>query len=160
MTYAIVLFVDLTFVLIGIVPAINDGYTTPYIHLVVFHILVFMIFWSHTVCMTTDPGCLPKDQQELNISLLSEEAKILYDKSIIAYSEIQKKREEDAKNKPRENPTKRVTLEMRSHRESSDSIDETSELLGMTATQKKYIVAVFRNKCRKCLSPKPPKSHH
>ena len=41
--------------------------------------------------MLSDPGWLPKNQGELNTSFISSEAKDLYEKSVIAYEEIQRK---------------------------------------------------------------------
>lgn len=32
-----------------------------------------MIYWSHIKCMTTEPGVLPKDYDELDFNAMSEE---------------------------------------------------------------------------------------
>jgi hypothetical protein len=45
-------------------------------HLIVFSFNVFMIIASHLKCMTSEPGCLPRDYEELDPNKLPIELSI------------------------------------------------------------------------------------
>jgi len=58
-TYFIVLFVDATFIYIGLEGEVSEGDLWSIIHLILMQFIVIMIIWSHLKCMLTDPGLLP-----------------------------------------------------------------------------------------------------
>ena len=47
----------------------NDWWA--YIHLIIFQYHCTLIFWSHFMCMTTEPGILPKDYEELDYNRMA-----------------------------------------------------------------------------------------
>mgnify|MGYP006907118134 CR=1 FL=1 len=54
-----------------------------------------MIYWSHFKCMTTEPGVLPKDYDELDFSKMAP----IYSKTIYQIGDEMKRRAiEDEKN--------------------------------------------------------------
>ena len=65
-TYFIVVFVYFGFIRVGIWEEALNGEWTALLHFVIFQFNCFMIFFSHFKCMTTEPGLLPKDCEELN----------------------------------------------------------------------------------------------
>ena len=67
-TYLTVFTVQFAFVRIGIWEELMAGDKWAYIHLLIFHYNVFMIIASHLKCMTTEPGVLPRDYEELDAS--------------------------------------------------------------------------------------------
>lgn len=71
MTYAIVLTVGVGFLRVGIWEALLAGEFTAYLHLIVFQYHCTLIFWSHFKCMTTEPGVLPLEVEELNFQQLA-----------------------------------------------------------------------------------------
>jgi hypothetical protein len=82
---------------------------------------------------------------------MREEAREMYKIAETAYAEILKKREEKAKLKEDPNyvskqPISRASRGSKSPSEINQSTDEESSLLGFTDTEKKLLVAVFRNK--------------
>ncbi|CAI2374838.1 unnamed protein product [Moneuplotes crassus] len=148
-TYLIVIGVDANFVFIGILPEISSGnYVGPYLHFAFVQCIVFLIFWSHTVCMMSNPGCFPKEYRKLDLDLLSEGAKEFYQVALDAIEE-KKRRKQALENNQLEEVAKLRTM-----------YEKTSKIKGMTGTEKDLLIALFKNKCRKCKSLKPPKSHH
>lgn len=65
LTYLIVLTVQVGFFRIGLYDRLLDGDWTAYLHSIIFQYHCVMIFWSHFKCMTTEPGCLPKQASKL-----------------------------------------------------------------------------------------------
>lgn len=49
------------------------GNIWAYIHLLIFSFNVIMIYASHFKCMTTEPGVLPRDYEELDSNKLPPE---------------------------------------------------------------------------------------
>jgi len=72
-TYLIVFIVQYGFIRIGIWELLMEGSLWAYLHLVVFQFNVIMILASHIKCMTTEPGVLPIDHDELDTSKLPHE---------------------------------------------------------------------------------------
>ena len=64
-TYATVFIVQLGMIRIGIWEDLLKGSYWAYLHLLIFLFNVAMIIASHFKCMTTEPGFLPKDYDEL-----------------------------------------------------------------------------------------------
>ena len=80
-TYIIVTSVFLGFIRIGIWEDIQDGNYVIWVpHLVVFAFNCFMIFMSHFKCMTTEPGLLPKETEELDFAKLPKQLKVIIKK--------------------------------------------------------------------------------
>ena len=71
MTYGVVLTVQVGMVRIGLWEGLQDGQLWAYINLLVFQYHVALIFWSHFKCMTTEPGVLPYDYEELDVDKMS-----------------------------------------------------------------------------------------
>ena len=69
-TYFIVVFVYWAFIRVGIWEDVKNGEISAFLHFAVFQYHCFMIFMSHFKCMTTEPGVLPKDTEELVFSKL------------------------------------------------------------------------------------------
>jgi palmitoyltransferase len=65
-TYIVVFTVQYGFIRIGIWEDLVVGNPWAFIHLSIFSFNVFMIIASHLKCMTTEPGLLPRDYEELN----------------------------------------------------------------------------------------------
>lgn len=68
--YLTVFFVMVAFVRIGVWEELLAGDFKAYAHLAVFMFNVFFILASHIKCMTTQPGVLPKDYEELDPKML------------------------------------------------------------------------------------------
>ena len=64
-TYFIVVFVYWGFIRVGIWEDIQDRPLFAFVNFVVFQYHCFLIFMSHFKCMTTEPGILPKETEEL-----------------------------------------------------------------------------------------------
>ena len=73
LTYFIVLAVQFGMVRIGLWEGLQEGKLTAFLNLLVFQYHVAMIFWSHIKCMTTEPGVLPLDYEELDFNKMSTE---------------------------------------------------------------------------------------
>ena len=71
-TYFVVVFVYFGFVRVGIWEEALAGEWQALIHFVVFQYHCFMIFLSHFKCMTTEPGLIPKETEELEFDKLPE----------------------------------------------------------------------------------------
>lgn len=65
-TYLTVFTVQFGFIRIGIWDLLMEGSYWAYFHLLIFQFNVFMIIASHVKCMTTEPGVLPRDYEELD----------------------------------------------------------------------------------------------
>ena len=72
-TYFTVFTVQLGFIRLGIWEELLEGSKWAIFHLLVFHYNVFMIYASHFKCMTTEPGVLPRDYEELDANRLPPE---------------------------------------------------------------------------------------
>ena len=75
LTYLIVLVVQLMFLRVGIWEGLQMGTQSAYLNFIVFQYHCCLIFWSHMKCMTSEPGILPKDYEELDFSKVSAEMK-------------------------------------------------------------------------------------
>ena len=75
-TYATVFVVQYAFVRIGVWEELLAGDFWAFIHMLVFHFNVFMIIASHMKCMTTEPGVLPRDYEELDPTKLPPELSV------------------------------------------------------------------------------------
>ena len=64
-TYFIVVSVYLGFIRIGIWEGLVSGHLSALLHFLFFQATCFMIFWSHFKCMTSEPGILPRNVNEL-----------------------------------------------------------------------------------------------
>jgi len=169
LTYSIVLFVNFSMVYISIMPGISNGRLWPCFHFVMFQCITVMIFWSHIHWMLSNPGCLPKGQKDLDPSKMREEAQIMQHKSEVAYEELKERRRQkqlekeqtsDLKNK-QSSPINRNPNKSREYKNAAvGHADEHDSLLELNDNEKKYIISVFRNRCRKWESPKPPNCHH
>ena len=73
LTYFIVLAVEYGMIRIGLWEGLQEGKWTSYLNLLVFQYHCAMIFWSHIKCMTTEPGVLPFDYEELDFAKMSAE---------------------------------------------------------------------------------------
>ncbi len=71
LTYVIVLTVQLGFLRIGIWESLLAGEPWAFIHLLIFQYHVALIFWAHFKCMTTEPGVLPKEYEDLDFQKLA-----------------------------------------------------------------------------------------
>jgi len=71
LTYSIVLTVSIGFFRVGIWEALLAGDCSAYLNLLVFQYHCTLIFWSHFKCMTTEPGVLPMEVEELNFERLA-----------------------------------------------------------------------------------------
>ena len=60
---------------VGIWEGLQEGSTKSYLNLIVFQYHVAMIFWTHIKCMTTDPGVIPRDYEDLNFNKVSPQMK-------------------------------------------------------------------------------------
>ena len=89
LTYFIVLAVQVAFIRVGIWEGLQQGTTSAYLNFLVFQYHCVMIFWSHLKCMTTEPGLLPKEYEELDFNRVSPEMK----KAIYAVNTEIKKQE-------------------------------------------------------------------
>jgi len=77
-TYFIVTAVYLGFIRIGIWEEIQEGDYFFYVpHFIIFHFNCFMIFYSHFKCMTSEPGLLPKDTEDLRFSKLPAQLRVI-----------------------------------------------------------------------------------
>ena len=72
-TYVIVFTVQYGFLRVGIWEDLLQGNDWAWIHLTVFSFNVFMIIASHLKCMTTEPGLLPLEYDELDPNKLPDE---------------------------------------------------------------------------------------
>ncbi len=75
-TYVTVFTVQYAFVRIGVWEDLLVGDPWAYLHMLVFHFNVFMIIASHLKCMTTEPGVLPRDYEELDPTKLPLELSV------------------------------------------------------------------------------------
>jgi len=66
-----VLTVQVGFLRIGIWESLLAKNTSAFIHLLIFQYHVALIFWSHFKCMTTEPGVLPKEYEDLDFDRLA-----------------------------------------------------------------------------------------
>jgi hypothetical protein len=73
LTYLIVLCVQCGFIRVGIWEDLLAGNTSAYIHLAFFQLTCALIFWSHLKCMTSEPGVLPKEYEELDCAKMAPE---------------------------------------------------------------------------------------
>lgn len=64
-TYSIVLTVQVGMIRVGLWERLLIGDASALLHLAVFQYHCGMIFWSHWMCMTTEPGTLPKQSRAL-----------------------------------------------------------------------------------------------
>jgi len=71
--YFTVFTVQFAFIRIGIWEDLIEGNLWGYFHLLIFSFNVFMIIASHLKCMTTEPGVLPRDYEELDATKLPPE---------------------------------------------------------------------------------------
>ena len=71
-TYVVVLVVQWGMMKIGLWEGLISGNPWSYLHLAVFQYHCALIFISHVKCMTTQPGCLPRDISQLNFREMSE----------------------------------------------------------------------------------------
>jgi hypothetical protein len=131
--------------------------------------------------MTTNPGCFPKSQQSLDPSKMRGSARIMYKNALAAEDEFKIKKLIKqglyVENKVRFDLwIFRVLIMMQLVIQVGDLITtnlniiieqllyetetEETSLLELSDTEKKFLMSVFRNKCRKCETFKPPKSHH
>jgi hypothetical protein len=78
-TYGIVVSVYLGFIRIGIWEGICTGDLKSMLHFLVFQYHCFLIFWSHFKTMTTEPGVLPRNVDELYYERLPEQLKTMVD---------------------------------------------------------------------------------
>jgi hypothetical protein len=69
-TYLTVFTVQFGFIRIGIWEELMEGSFWALFHLAIFSFNVFMIIASHIKCMTTEPGVLPFDYEELDATNL------------------------------------------------------------------------------------------
>lgn len=72
LTYFIVFFVQLGFIRIGVWEGMQAGNWWDYAHFCIFQYHVALIYFSHFRCMTTEPGVIPKNYEELDIKLMSK----------------------------------------------------------------------------------------
>jgi hypothetical protein len=72
-TYLTVFTVQLAFIRVGVWEELLEGNIWGYIHSAIFSYNVFLIIASHLKCMTTEPGVLPRDYEELEPSKLPPE---------------------------------------------------------------------------------------
>ena len=82
---------------------------------------------------------------------MREDTRILYRKAAIAYEEIQRKRRQNEEKKNEEDGyiVKRNGMKQEKDNQEEDvglQEDEETRLLDLSEREKKYIVAVFRNK--------------
>lgn len=75
-TYLTVFSVQYGFIRIGIWEELMMGSPWAFFHLIIFSFNVFMIIASHLKCMTSEPGCLPRDYEELDSNKLPVELSI------------------------------------------------------------------------------------
>jgi len=73
LTYSIVLIVEYSFVRVGVWDGLMEGELWAFLNLTVFMWNVTLIFGSHFKCMTTEPGFLPRDKEELDHRKLAPE---------------------------------------------------------------------------------------
>lgn len=71
--YLTVFTVQLAFIRIAVWEQLIAGDPWAYLNMLVFNYNVFMIIASHLKCMLSEPGCLPKDYEELDGSKLPPE---------------------------------------------------------------------------------------
>ena len=71
LTPVVVTTVQVGMIRIGLWEGLQEGELWAYINLIIFQYHCAMIFWSHTKCMTTEPGVLPKNYEELEIDKMS-----------------------------------------------------------------------------------------
>lgn len=71
LTYFVVVTVQIGLLRIGLWEPLLNGEIWAYLNLLVFQYHCGMIFWSHFKCMTTEPGVLPKDYEELDYSKMA-----------------------------------------------------------------------------------------
>lgn len=136
LAYAIVLFVDYSFIQIGLSTELSNGDAVTIIHLCIMQIIVIFIFWTHIKCMLSDPGVLPMNKgRELEVSLLSPAAQELYEIHIQSQSEMR-------------------------HNSFTNNINRSTQKLVFSENVQKFMEKVFENYCKKCESLKPPKAHH
>mmetsp|Transcript_13853 Transcript_13853/g.12278 ORF Transcript_13853/g.12278 Transcript_13853/m.12278 type:complete len:148 (+) Transcript_13853:56-499(+) len=142
--------VDATAVFIVVLPEINSGkaHWTIYAHFILMQVIAFLVFWSHTACMMTDPGRFPKFQKLIDPQKLKDNAKDLFETACLAQEEIRNRKLKAAGEEVEELDKSKYDTKI---------IEKVSK---MTGTEKSLVVALFKNKCRKCESLKPPKSHH
>jgi hypothetical protein len=72
-TYFTVFTVQLGFIRLGIWDDLLAGSWWAIAHLLIFSYSVFMIIASHIKCMTSEPGILPRDYEELDSNKLPPE---------------------------------------------------------------------------------------
>ena len=72
-TYATVIIVKIGMIRIGVWEELWAGSYWAFLHLAVFLFNCTMIYASHFKCMTTEPGLLPKDYEELDSQKLPYE---------------------------------------------------------------------------------------
>ena len=78
-TYGIVTSVYVGFIRIGIWEGICNGEISSLLHFIVFQYHCFLIFWSHFKTMTTNPGALPQNVDELHYERLPNQLKTMVD---------------------------------------------------------------------------------
>ena len=76
-TYFIVVSVYWGFVRIGVWDEIREGSFMAILQFLIFQYHCFLIFMSHFKCMTTDPGCLPKEIESLNFHKIPQQIQVL-----------------------------------------------------------------------------------
>jgi hypothetical protein len=72
-THCTVITVGIGFIRAALWEDILAGEWSAFVHLLIFQYHCFMIYWSHIKCMTTEPGVLPKDYDELDFNQMSQE---------------------------------------------------------------------------------------
>jgi hypothetical protein len=70
-TYLTVLIVTIGFLRLGVWDGLMKGDPWAYLHTFVFQYHCILIYISHVKCMTTEPGVLEKDHEELELSKMS-----------------------------------------------------------------------------------------
>jgi hypothetical protein len=77
-SYALILMIDIGVWYVALYELFKVHNPWAYIIASTYQILVGFIIWAHVAWMTCDPGWLPKDQKELNVSLLDAEIAEVY----------------------------------------------------------------------------------
>ena len=76
-TYVVVVTVYLGFIRVGVWEEVQEGDTNAFVHFFIFQYHCFLIFWSHFKCMTTEPGLLPKETEELEFEKIPERTRAI-----------------------------------------------------------------------------------
>lgn len=144
--YIIIFSIDFSYLLGAYYNEIFEDRSVGHVFMfLVMQVIIFLMIWSHLSWMLTNPGSLPRDQEQLDQNLMSKESSLMYDKVKHRLNFFTNQ------NNPPENGN---------NIRNEDLKGDDPEGTGMKLKQLKSLCETFNQRWVTWNTFKPPRTHH